>query len=76
MPISVVDMPCCINMRRRARVCVCEDTSQSEVTCQARPGSWRHEALDAQTYCDADVDYLKIVRAPPTHANDNIIIIL
>jgi len=35
-------------------------TSQSEVTCQARPGSWEHEALDAKTYCDADVDYIKI----------------
>ena len=35
-------------------------TSQSSVTCQARPGSYQHEALDAQTYCDADVDYLKI----------------
>eukprot|EP01047_Picozoa_sp_COSAG01_P061378 COSAG01_NODE_7659_length_3110_cov_2.519429_4_plen_237_part_00 len=58
-----------------ACACACEDTSQSEVTCQARPGSWRHEALDAQTYCDADVDYLKIARAPPpTH--DSLLLLL
>lgn len=36
-------------------------TSQSSVTCQARPGSYQHEALDAHTYCDTfDADYLKI----------------
>jgi hypothetical protein len=35
-------------------------TSQTELTCQARPGSYRHEVADAEAYCEADVDYLKI----------------
>jgi len=35
-------------------------TSQSGLTCQSRPGSYDREILDAQTYCDADADYLKV----------------
>ena len=35
-------------------------TSQTELTCQARPGSYGYEAVDAAAYCDFDVDYLKI----------------
>ena len=29
-------------------------------TCQGRPGSYMHEAVDAATYCAAGIDYLKI----------------
>ena len=35
-------------------------TSQTELTCQARPGSYGYEEQDAAAYCAADVDYLKI----------------
>ena len=35
-------------------------TAQKELTCQRRPGSWQHEALDVQSYCDWGVDYLKV----------------
>jgi alpha-galactosidase len=35
-------------------------TSQTELTCQARPGSYGHELADAAAYCAADADYLKI----------------
>ena len=35
-------------------------TAQREQTCQRRPGSWEHEAIDVQSYCDWGVDYLKI----------------
>ena len=29
------------------------------LTCAGRPGSWGHEALDAQSYAEWGVDYLK-----------------
>ena len=36
-------------------------TSQSSLTCQARPGSYGYEETDAHTYCDEyDADYIKI----------------
>jgi len=35
-------------------------TAQKEFTCQRRPGSWNYEAIDAQTYCDWGIDYIKI----------------
>jgi alpha-galactosidase len=35
-------------------------TSQTQFTCQGRPGAYQHEAVDAQTYCDWNVDFLKI----------------
>lgn len=35
-------------------------TAQHEYTCQLKTGSYQHEALDAATYCDAGVDYVKI----------------
>jgi alpha-galactosidase len=35
-------------------------TSASETTCQNRPGSYQHEVMDAQTYCDWKLDFLKI----------------
>ena len=35
-------------------------TAQREETCQRRPGSWQHEAIDVRSYCDWGVDYLKI----------------
>ena len=27
-------------------------TAQREFTCQRRPGSFQHEAIDVNTYCD------------------------
>lgn len=35
-------------------------TAQREFTCQRRPGSYKHELIDGATYCDWDIDYLKI----------------
>lgn len=35
------------------------DTSRGDHTCQGRPGSRDHEALDARTFADWGVDYLK-----------------
>ncbi|KAJ9469111.1 putative alpha-galactosidase [Diplonema papillatum] len=35
-------------------------TSRTGLTCQKRPGSYGYEAIDAQTYCDWGVDYVKI----------------
>eukprot|EP01063_Lacrimia_lanifica_P033445 TRINITY_DN5940_c0_g2_i1.p1 TRINITY_DN5940_c0_g2~~TRINITY_DN5940_c0_g2_i1.p1 ORF type:complete len:937 (+),score=234.67 TRINITY_DN5940_c0_g2_i1:46-2856(+) len=35
-------------------------TAAKQFTCQNRPGSYLHEAVDAVTYCDWGVDYLKI----------------
>lgn len=35
-------------------------TAQHEYTCQKRPGSYKHETLDAATMCDWEVDYLKV----------------
>ena len=34
-------------------------TAQREFTCQMRPGSWRFEELDIDTYCDLGVEYVK-----------------
>lgn len=34
-------------------------TAQAEYTCQMRPGSWRYEAIDIDTYCDWGVEYVK-----------------
>ena len=41
-------------------------TSSSSETCQSRPGSYGFEALDANTYCDWDLDYIKIDRCGGT----------
>ncbi len=30
-----------------------------EKTCQGRPGGWQHETIDAKTYAEWEVDYLK-----------------
>eukprot|EP01052_Picozoa_sp_SAG31_P050997 SAG31_NODE_11903_length_987_cov_1.478604_3_plen_74_part_00 len=35
-------------------------SAQHEFTCQRRPGSYMHEAIDVQSYCDWGVDYLKL----------------
>ena len=35
-------------------------SAQHEFTCQRRPGSWEHEALDVRSYCDWGVDYIKL----------------
>ena len=35
-------------------------TAQGSRTCQSRPGAYQHEELDAATYCDWGLDYLKI----------------
>jgi hypothetical protein len=35
-------------------------SAQREFTCQKRPGSWMHEDIDVQSYCDWGVDYLKL----------------
>ena len=35
-------------------------TAQCAYTCQLKSGSYQHEAMDAKTYCDAGVDYVKI----------------
>eukprot|EP00051_Salpingoeca_urceolata_P033164 m.19286 g.19286 ORF g.19286 m.19286 type:complete len:914 (-) comp5913_c0_seq1:132-2873(-) len=35
-------------------------TAAHEFTCQKRPGSWEHEAVDAQSYCEWGIDYIKI----------------
>jgi len=35
-------------------------TAQGSRTCQGRPGSFLHEEIDAATYCDWGVDYLKV----------------
>jgi len=34
-------------------------TAQGSNTCQHRPGSYGYEEIDAQTYCDWGIDYLK-----------------
>jgi alpha-galactosidase len=34
-------------------------TAQREYTCQQRPGSWRYEAIDIDTYCRWGVSYVK-----------------
>ena len=31
-------------------------SAQHEFTCQRRPGSWMHEAVDVESYCDWGVD--------------------
>lgn len=35
-------------------------SAQREFTCQRRPGSWQHEAIDVASYCEWGVDYLKL----------------
>ena len=39
------------------------DTARGSKTCQGRPGAYAHELVDAKTYCDWGLDYLKNVRA-------------
>lgn len=34
-------------------------TAQREFTCQQRPGSWRFEDIDIDTYCKWGVEYVK-----------------
>ena len=34
-------------------------TAQREYTCQMRPGSWRYESIDIDSYCDLGVEYVK-----------------
>ena len=47
-------------------------TAQCSYTCQLKAGSYQHEAMDAKTYCDAGVDYLKIdACGPPCHPVQN-----
>ena len=36
------------------------DSAQHEFTCQRRPGSWLHESVDVDSYCEWGVDYLKV----------------
>ena len=35
-------------------------TARGTGTCQSRPGSRDHELIDARTYCDWGIDYIKI----------------
>lgn len=35
-------------------------SAQREFTCQRRPGSWQHESIDVESYCEWGVDYLKL----------------
>lgn len=35
-------------------------TSRSSLTCQDRPASYDHEALDCASYCDWNLDYIKV----------------
>eukprot|EP01052_Picozoa_sp_SAG31_P010088 SAG31_NODE_542_length_14269_cov_7.826253_16_plen_237_part_00 len=35
-------------------------TATHEFTCQHRPGSWQHEAIDSEFFCDNQVDFIKI----------------
>ena len=35
-------------------------TAKGTTTPQKRPGACQHEKIDAQTYCDWNLDYLKI----------------
>lgn len=35
-------------------------SAASELTCQRRPGTYMHEEIDVESYCDWGVDYLKI----------------
>jgi len=37
------------------------DTARGVTTCQKRPGAAMHELIDAKTYCNWGLDYLKIV---------------
>lgn len=47
-------------------------TAQCSTTCQFRPGSYEHEALDASTFCEWGADYLKIDQCGgPCHAHLN-----
>ena len=34
-------------------------TARGSRTCQNRPGAYQHEEIDAATYCDWGLDYLK-----------------
>ena len=49
-------------------------TARAAFTCMYRPGSFGYESIDAQTYCDWGVDYLKIdicYGQSPKQANDS-----
>jgi hypothetical protein len=35
-------------------------TSQTSLTCQQRPGSYKYEAIDIERYCDLGLDYIKV----------------
>ncbi len=35
-------------------------TATHEFTCQHRPGSWMHEAIDGRFFCENSVDFIKI----------------
>lgn len=35
-------------------------TSQTQFTCQERPGSYEYETIDVDTYCAWGIDYLKV----------------
>eukprot|EP01043_Picozoa_sp_COSAG02_P090081 COSAG02_NODE_26979_length_619_cov_1.978846_1_plen_95_part_01 len=35
-------------------------TATHEFTCQHRPGSWMHEAIDGKFFCENSVDFIKI----------------
>eukprot|EP01062_Namystynia_karyoxenos_P040648 TRINITY_DN2961_c0_g2_i1.p1 TRINITY_DN2961_c0_g2~~TRINITY_DN2961_c0_g2_i1.p1 ORF type:complete len:910 (+),score=243.65 TRINITY_DN2961_c0_g2_i1:97-2730(+) len=42
-------------------------TAQKQFTCQKRPGSYNHEAIDAATYCSWGIDYIKIDQCGGDH---------
>lgn len=44
------------------------DSAQHEFTCQRRPGSWEHEAIDVDSYCRWGVDYLKLGASARQHS--------
>ena len=35
-------------------------TSQTSLTCQDRPGTYNYEAIDAATWCEWNIDYIKV----------------
>lgn len=46
-------------------------SSQTQFTCQDRPGSYTFETVDVDTYCAWGIDYLKVGKgAPSNHTTD------
>eukprot|EP00050_Salpingoeca_kvevrii_P007394 m.295919 g.295919 ORF g.295919 m.295919 type:complete len:914 (+) comp13288_c0_seq1:1-2742(+) len=46
-------------------------TAQGSRTCQSRPGAYNYELIDAATYCEWGVDYLKIDNCGGEHHQQN-----